>query len=263
MKQLFKWVGLILVAAGVGLALAFIFTANVRSQPSIDGLIQHGSQTAPYPSNQFGGYGPGMMWQGKSGVGSWGMGPGMMGGGYRPGILSQPYPGNNTPITIDQAVEAANQYVSAFGNSDLTLTEVMEFSDNFYAEVKEKSTGIHTFEVLIDRYTAAVYPEPGPNMMWNTRYSPMAGMMGGWGIQQAEAMSITSEQALGIAQQWLDQSLPGTSTAGQADTFYGYYTIHILKNNQIYGMLSVNGFTGDVWYHTWHGDFINMKELDE
>ena len=29
--QFLKWVGLIMVAAGVGLALAFVFSANVRS----------------------------------------------------------------------------------------------------------------------------------------------------------------------------------------------------------------------------------------
>jgi len=27
-------------------------------------------------------------------------------------------------------------------------------------------------------------------------------------------------------------------------------------------MLSINGYTGDVWYHNWHGDFIQMKEFD-
>jgi len=27
-------------------------------------------------------------------------------------------------------------------------------------------------------------------------------------------------------------------------------------------MLSVNGYTGAVWYHTWHGSFLGMKEHD-
>ena len=38
----------------------------------------------------------------------------------------------------------------------------MEFSDNFYSEVKEKSPGIHAFELLIDCYNRALYPEAGP-----------------------------------------------------------------------------------------------------
>jgi hypothetical protein len=26
-------------------------------------------------------------------------------------------------------------------------------------------------------------------------------------------------------------------------------------------MLSVNGYTGQIWYHTWHGNFISEKEF--
>ena len=48
----------------------------------------------------------------------------------------------------------------------------------------------------------------------------------------------------------------------EAEAFYGYYTLHILKNGQVEGMLSVNGYTGAVWYHTWHGPFLGMKEFE-
>lgn len=186
----------------------------------------------------------------------WGMGPGMMNQG-------SVKPGAGTPLSLDDAVEAAEEYLAAYGNSDLALTEVMEFSDNFYAEVVEQSTGIHAFEILIDRFTGDVYPEPGPNMMWNTKYGHMGGMMGGWQRSPSGAPSVSPEQAQKIAQQWLDRYLPGTSIAQKADAFYGYYTIHVMKGDQIYGMLSVNGYTGQVWYHTWHGNFISMKELEE
>lgn len=203
MKQWLKWTGLILLAAVVGLALAFAFTVIVKPQRG------------------------------------------------------------SAPITLDQAVESARQYLASYGNPDLALTEVMEFSDNFYAEVEEKSTGIHAFELLIDRYAGDVYHEPGPNMMWNTRYGHMGGMMGGWGGRQAGPMSVTPELARKIAQKWLDKFLPGTLAAEQADAFYGYFTIHVMRDGQVYGMLSVNSYSGDVWYHTWHGDFIGMKELEE
>ncbi len=248
MKQLLKWTGLVLFAAVVGLALAFAFNAVVRSQTSIAAALRPASQVTPYPSVQPWGYG------------GWGMGPGMVGGC---GTKGRAYPGSGTPITLDQAIESARQYLATYGNPDLELTEVMEFSNNFYAEVKEQSTGIHAFEVLIDRYTGAVYPEPGPNMMWNIRYGHMGGMMGGWGRSRAGAMSVTPERARDIAQKWLDKYLPGTSAAQEVDAFYGYYTIHVIKNGEVYGMLSVNGYTGDVWYHTWHGNFIEMKELEE
>ena len=174
------------------------------------------------------------------------------------------YSRSSTPLTLDQAAEAANQYLADYGNPDLVLAEVMEFTENFYAEVEEKSSGIHAFELLIDRYTGVIYPEPGPNMMWNSKYSHMGRMRGGdWGGWQAGPTSVTSDQALDFAQEWLDRYLPGTSVAEKADVFYGYYTIHLLKDGQVYGMLSVNGYAGEVWYHTWHGSFIAMKELEE
>lgn len=258
MKQSLKWTAFVLFAAIIGLALGVAFVAMARAQ-SPAAVVQHAFlQATPYPTptpggnGYWGGYGPGMM----GGYGNGHMG-GMM-GGY--GGRYWTYPNTAaTPLTLDQAIEAARQYLSAYGTTDLALTEVMEFSNNFYAEVEEKSTGIHAFEVLIDRYTGAVYPEPGPNMMWNTKY----GHMGGWWGQSGGTITVTPEQARTSAQQWLDVSLPGTTVAEATDAFYGYYTVHVLKDGRVYGMLSVNGYTGDVWYHTWHGDFVEMKELEE
>jgi hypothetical protein len=267
MKQTFKWAGLILPAASVGLALAVLVTAGVGAQSPFS-LAQPGiAQATPGPYVQAWRYGPGMMGGSRQNYndGGWGMDPGMMGGrmgaGYR--ASARDYPDTSTPLTLDQAVEAARQYLSAYGNPDLVLTEVMEFSDNFYAEVEEESTGVHAFELLVDRYSGAVYPEPGPNMMWNTKYGHMSGMMGGWRSQPAGPMTASAEQARNFAQRWLDQFLPGMLVAESADAFYGYYTIHVLKDTSINGMLSVNGYTGDIWYHTWHGDFVGMKALEE
>jgi len=87
--------------------------------------------------------------------------------------------------------------------------------------------------------------------------------MMGSGSWQAGSASVIAEEALNLSQEWLDQYLPGTTAADKADAFNGYYTIHVLKDGQVYGLLSVSGYTGEVWYHTWHGDFIGMKELEE
>jgi len=37
-------------------------------------------------------------------------------------------------------------------------------------------------------------------------------------------------------------------------------TLHIINGGQVTGMLSVNAYTGAVWYHTWHGAFIASSE---
>ncbi|MBI3942738.1 MAG: hypothetical protein HY326_06970 [Chloroflexi bacterium] len=229
--------------------------------------------------NPWGGRGPGGMMGGQGSYGPGGMmggqgnSGGMMGGqgSYGPGSMMQGWntPNTGTPLTLDQAVEKARQYISSYNNPDLVLTEVMEFDNGFYAEAKEQSTGGHAFEFLINRYTGAAYPEMGPNMMWNTKYGHMgnmmggiSGMMGNWPTGPGGAMTITPEQARTNAQQWLDANLPGTTAADEVDAFYGYYGLHILRNGQVTGMLSVNGYTGQVWYHSWHGNLVRMQEFD-
>jgi hypothetical protein len=158
-------------------------------------------------------------------------------------------------ITMDQAQHDLQTAVNQTGNADLRLDEILEFTGNFYAIVKEKSTGMGAFELLVDPSSGAVFPEYGPNMMWNAKY----GMMGGWGPAQ---MTVSASQATEIAHRWLEQNQPGSTTEAP-DTFYGYYTLHILKGGKITGMLSVNGASGQVWYHSWHGAFIRMRELGQ
>ena len=163
------------------------------------------------------------------------------------------------PINLDQAAEAARGYLSAYGGRGLKLAEIMEFAWNYYAEVEEEATGIHAMELLVDKSSGRVYPEQGPNMMWNTKYSMMAGMMGGaYQGGATAAMPVTPEQAKSLAQQFLENNMRGLTVA-EADPFYGYYTLHTMKNGQLEGMLSVNGYSGAVWYHTWHGTFIGMS----
>ena len=209
------------------------------------------------------GHGPGQGPVGPGGALS-GFGCPMMGGamgGFYPGFVAQ---------DVDQAAQAAQQYLAAtWRNPDLAVKEVMEFSNNFYVQVVEQSTGIGAMELLVDRITGTVYPEPGPNMMWNTKYSPMGGgmgwgHMGGWGgpAQAPTAeMPITPEQARQLTQQFLDTYLPGTTASEEVTPFYGYYTLHVERDGQIVGMLSVNGYTGQIWYHSWHGQFLGMKEF--
>jgi hypothetical protein len=92
------------------------------------------------------------------------MGRGAMGGwGRMFGAWDGAGP-NAGALTIEQATGAVESYLASSGNGDLQLAEVMEFSGNFYAEVREKSTGTGAFELLVDRYSGAVYPEPGPNI---------------------------------------------------------------------------------------------------
>ena len=189
---------------------------------------------------------------------------GMMGGNY--GTQTNP---DAKRLSGDQVRKAVVDYLDRYYNGQgLAIEEIMEFQNNFYAQIKEPSTGVNAFELLIDPYTGNVWPEYGPNMMWNTKYGHMAqgargmggGMMGGASRinQPTTDMPVNAQQAVQYAQQYLDAQGTGLTAESQPDTFYGYYTIHALKNDKVEGMLSVNGHTGQVWYHTWHGTFIGM-----
>jgi hypothetical protein len=236
-----------------------------------------GAQGYSYGGMMSGGYG-GMMGGGRrsgaqgysyGGMMGGGYGGGMMGGGYAPG-----YAADLEPLTVDQAAQAARKYLSALNLSDLQAAEVMIFDNGAYVRVVEQSTGIGAFELLVDPVTQIAYPEHGPNMMWNLKYGGLnhrgmmggrGGMMGGyaWSATPADVsaeMTVSAPQALEAAQKFLDAYQPGLTVAEEAEPFYGYYTIDTLKDGKVAGMLSVNGFTGQVFPHTWHGTFIEMSE---
>jgi hypothetical protein len=170
------------------------------------------------------------------------------------GVMLQP-----NRITMDHAVTIANGYLASFSVPDLAIAEIMEFTQNFYVVYYEESTGIGAFEMLIDKVTGRIFPEYGPNMMWNLKYGH-GGMMGGWTQPPSSQMPVNQSDALERAQRYLDTAYPGTH-ADEVHPFYGYYTIHITRNGDIDGMLSVHGYDGSIWYHSWHGVYIQRREF--
>jgi len=208
-------------------------------------------------SPQWGGYG-GMMGGGMMGDYGGMMGSGMMSAGMMGNMMQMmggnmltsggiPYNSNGSLVNLEQAKYIAEKYLSAQNNPDLELGDLEEWEFNFYAEYKEKSSGIKAFQIVVDKYSGIISLEMGPTMMWNTKY----GMMG----IQPGAMTMTKEQAMASAQQFLDSRLLGTK-AEDGRMFNGYYHFDVKKDNKMYGMLDVNGYSGQVWYHTWHGNFI-------
>jgi hypothetical protein len=196
-------------------------------------------------------------------------GMGMMGRPGSQGRGQSCVPYNNrselsgTEMDMEAAEEAVQAYLDDIDYEDLEIAELMEFERNFYAIVAEPDTGVGAMEILVDRETGSVGPEPGPNMMWNAKY----GMHRGGGMMGNRAADLendlTEDEVLDIAQRWLDSNRSDVTVEEHADAFYGYYTIHTLKDGEIDGMLSVHGDSGQVWYHTWHGDFVQMVETAE
>jgi hypothetical protein len=217
----------ILTITGVGFVAALLLVSTVAAM-------------GPSGSNIFGG-----MMGGR-------VGGGMM-GGYGTAV---PYANTGTPLTITQAKTIAQNYVTSIGNQELTVKQIEEYTNNFYVQVNEAASGKGAFELLINKQSGSIYPEMGPNMMWNTKYGMMSsGALGGIFGAPTTTMIVTQEQATTDAQTYLNTYVVGATT-GDVAAFYGYYTIEILNGGTTYGMLSVNGYSGQVWFHTWHGTFI-------
>jgi len=238
----------------------------------------YGDSWMPMMNGRGAGYGPSMMGNGRGN----GYGP-MMGNGFGAS--------NTQPLTIDEAKQAAQTYLDSLDVKGLVVDEVMIFDNNAYVVVKEEATGIGAFELLVDSGSNVAYPEHGPNMMWNLKYSGLnheymmgedsgrmggnggmmnmmgdrGNMMSGWGSTTPEdvsaAMTVTSEQAIQYAQKYLDVNISGATAATTPIQFYGYYTIDFEKDGKVAGMLSVNGYSGQVFLHTWHGTFVEETEM--
>ena len=276
-----KKLGITLVVIG-GLVMSALFFGAVlflgHSIFTVEGYSPFNMTMAPaYRARMGQNYNKGYSMMGGSGYNMMGgSGYNMMGGsGYNmmggSGYNMMPYnqssnPANAELLTIDLAKQVIEDYLKGLNNSDLEVKEIMIFDNNGYARIIEKSTGIGAMELLVDPTSLSVFPEYGPNMMWNLKYGHMngaGGIMGGLGTNSGSVsatMTVTSEQAIQIAQGYLDQQSPGYQTAEEADPFYGYYTMDILKDDVPTGMMSVNGFSGQVFLHTWHGNFIEMFE---
>ncbi len=276
---------LIVLAIVVGAAALLLAGMNIGRAWFSSGGFWSGNMMTGFeqidPSQPFYGMGSGMMGSYNQG-GAYGfmstnmMGPGMMGSYSVNPLLGI------EPLSLPDAEKALEDYLSAVDEDELVIGEIMVFDNHAYAQLIEESSGIGAMEVLIDPVTKAVYPEHGPNMIWNLKYSPMAGsgmmgMMSGFGYwsqygdmggmmdpQTTSDLSaevpVNADEAVVIAQRYLDTYFPGTEADEEADPFYGYYTLHILRDGSTVGMLSVNGYTREVSVHTWHGRLIEMSE---
>lgn len=216
------------------------------------------------------GYGPGYgMAPGyRMGPGSgYGPGPGygmrrgfddQFGYGQGPRFGRAPFAGaDRTGARIDASKVAplVKDYLASFpSGGSLEVAEIMQFQYNYYVQIQEKNGGALAFELLVDPYSGRVTPEPGPNMMWNTRFGHMAA----YNDASIAPVTVTPAQAVKIAADYLKQNAGNGVSAGKAEKFPGYYTLHVLEGGKITGMLSVNGYTGAVWYHNWHGPFEKM-----
>lgn len=246
------------VAMVVGLTIPqIVIFQSASMQPSASGSLYQSPSYGMMGTGVGGGMMGGQSMMAPQTYGNYGSQK-MMGGMSMMGTMGY-YTSGSGPFPHDAAKTSVNQYLASINNPDLVIDEFEEYSHNFYVAVMERSTGKGAFELIIDRYTGNVQFEP-QSMMWNLKYG-MGGMMGGSFGANAPTVqgTVTSEEALRIAQDFLNIAYPRTMV-GEVMEYPGYYTIMTTLDGRHYGMLSVNRYTGALWYHTWHGMFI--AEMD-
>jgi hypothetical protein len=231
-------------------ALVAAVTALVASAAMAVGTLGGQSSGPTMMSGSGQSWGPGMMGgQGqRSGAGM--MGSSMMGSAGGMGMAWLPGDG----VAVSSIPAARARAAAAAKPAGLHPGEVMWFDNGFYVELKD-GTGKAATEVIVDPRTGAVSTEPGPAMMWNTRFGMHPGRQGA--NTSARAVDVTKARAIAAA--WLAANKSGT-TIGSIDAYPGYFTLDLKRNGTVSGMMSVNSSSGAVWYHTWHGAFIAMED---
>jgi len=189
-------------------------------------------------------YGPGMMNNPGYNYGS-GMMGNMMTGNMMMGNMMAIYYPESKPVTQDEALRSMQNFSRQYG-SNLKVEDFMVFSGNYYAVLKDTNSSQYIAEVLVDRYSGLVYPEPGPNMMWNTRFGAGRTTTGGPEYDVNEAKKLAGDFLTGY--------LPGAQVL-ESNEMPGYYTFDFGRQD-IEGMLSVNAYNGQIWVHTWHGPYL-------
>jgi hypothetical protein len=202
---------------------------------------------------------------------------GMRGGFDRMPMFGREAVANAEPLTIESTTEAVQTFLDSLGKENLALGEVMIFDNHSYAVIEDTTTGQGAFEVLVDPARQVVHLEFGPSMMWNTTYGmhgtdPItgAGRMGGrmmGGLDEfgpstvpTDATPLTDAEAREQALAYLAQAYPDQTLSATAEAFPGYFTFDVETDGTPVSMLSVNATTGQVWYHSWHGTFVEMSE---
>jgi hypothetical protein len=209
-------------------------------------------------------------------------GPGMMGGAFG-GVGGGAGAAGTAKPTTAQLVRVAdrvNGWLATSGFDGFKVAEVMAFNNNDYVAVHDKA-GKPAFELLTDLSTNWLMEEP-PSMMWNTSYGMMRDfgtrvgpMMGGWygnggwnsWSGSGAGKVATMAKAVAVANEWLAARHPGETVPADAvhetsmGHFPGYYSFDTTYQRKTYGMLSINATTGAVWYHGWHGTFLDEKEF--
>lgn len=101
----------------------------------------------------------------------------------------------------------------------------------------------------------------GDMMAHHTAMMGNSGMMGGSGMMNGNMMgmmgstsadaeiTITAEEAVPLAQEYLDANLSGSTIGDEVDACPGMVVFQVERDGEIVGMIGVSVYTGEVFLH--------------
>jgi hypothetical protein len=223
--------------------------------------------------------------------------PGRMQGPVGPRI-ERPRAGRE-PLTLEEAGQSAEEFLQRAHLEDLDLGRILVFESGAYVVVEKAGSEEGAFELQVDPVTRRASVEFGPTMMWNTEFGLTSGQfpgpvlemhpglgrfdrvrgipgahgrragntlrffhraLGAAGLPAEAEGGVTQDEALAIAERYLAAHARNLTLAREAQAFPGYYTIDILKDGVVHGLISVNAETGQVWPHVWRGEVVEASE---
>jgi len=175
---------------------------------------------------------------------------------YGPGVNNQNYSLRNINMSRNEVIEISQKLVSERYGDQFEVVEMVVYSNSpYYLVVRENNQKEAAFGLMFDPVRKVVYPEYGPNMMWNRNYG--MGFMMGWN-ERTNRSQIDRKEALENARNFASNN--GLRVRDNGYQFSGYYSFYVENEDQPVGLISVNAYSGEVWAHNWHGNLIEIIE---
>lgn len=157
-------------------------------------------------------------------------------------------------MDFDTLLDKADAYLSVY--DQLVIKKIIVFENRGYEFiVYEKDTNRAALELYANPYSGDIYPGINGSMMWNGKYGMHNAyhMHGGREayrdadyLNQGVDNTLTPIEAKEIASDYIEK-LDRNFSLMEEMNFYGYYAYFVRTDENIAGILRINGFNGEAW----------------
>jgi hypothetical protein len=170
--------------------------------------------------------------------------------------------------TLDELTKNVEELLDNYDEPlKISMIYVFENRDPYFL-ITEVDTDRGAMELRASTLSGQVYADPSVARIWNVKYMQRmgnrrimgSGMMGGYIRDFDWENELTHDEALEIAQNYVTLKTEGTVIDQNHHEFYGYFAYHLLKDNDIVGILRVNGISGQVVVSRFSGTLVEINK---